>query len=579
MAIEYFPNYNVARPRTRIQVDSSALTGSASDSEKTVMLIGSAHSGKPNTVYLVRNLYDAKQIFRGGDLVDAMEMAWNPSNETAGAGDILAMRVEDATASTLEKGGVTFQSTIYGEEANQTQVALETAELNGNSSRNLTVSFTPDNYREVFRNVGDIIYLTKTEDAPAYVGVEIANNKLTVSTGADEATAQTAEFPLGTGVYSSANNLLSGLNTIPGIEATVPGGNNKNINTNGLDDLDKTEITADRTVLTGLLSDLYNILKFNEYVTLEVPDNLIVSDADPNNVILSNNIEITDFGITNLDGGTQGTIPSSWANKFYEFSGEGGYYLVPLTSDQAIHAEAGAFVNDRDNNGEPMRVIVGAGYDEPVNALNSRSAALRNPRVLLVGFSGTRATGDGRVIETPAYMYASQVAGVASGLEIGEAITYKQININGLSTNFSSSELDALNTGGVVMAQFVRNRISTKFRIVDDVTTYNDSNSPLLNQMGVGEASDFLKSELRTTLDENFIGTKVVNLSPSLIKNHVQSFLDQKKRDNEIQDYTPEDVQVIIRGEIANISLTIFPVRSLKEINVTMTYNTQVLES
>src|SRR5699024_6227708 len=129
MAVEKFPRKPIERPHTEISTDTSAITGSSSGSDKIVMLIGSAKGGEPNTVYKVRNYIQAKQVFRSGELLDALEMAWSPSGESAGAGDILALRVEDAVNATLTKGPVKFSSKLFGEEANQIQVALKSEEL------------------------------------------------------------------------------------------------------------------------------------------------------------------------------------------------------------------------------------------------------------------------------------------------------------------------------------------------------------------------------------------------------------------------------------------------------------------
>ena len=68
MAVEYYPSAALDRPSTRISVDSSAITGTSSGSDKLVMLVGSATGGQPNTVYKVRNYVQAKEIFRGGEL-------------------------------------------------------------------------------------------------------------------------------------------------------------------------------------------------------------------------------------------------------------------------------------------------------------------------------------------------------------------------------------------------------------------------------------------------------------------------------------------------------------------------------
>jgi len=603
MAIENFPRRPVDRPSTQIQTDTTALTGSASDSEKPLMLIGSAQGGQPDTVYRVRNLYDAQNIFRGGELLDALEMAWNPSNESPGAGDVFAMRVEDAKPASVEQGGVTFQSKIYGQDANDIELELRTSTYNNNNNRNLTVNFPQDNHRQVYRNIGHIISVNKEEDSNVgYVGVEIADDKFIVHIGdgsgetgstTDDSTTdgtvveggstgtQSVEFTLGSGPYAYASRLVNELNTIDGIVATMPTTGNKNINTAGLDPIPETEVTADNEVrVTGLLADLVQQLEYDPYIELNIPDNLIVQElSSSNNLVVDGGVEIQDFGPVTLEDGETGVVPESWGEKIKLFANEGGYYLVPLTDKESVHAEASAFVNDRTANGDPMRAIVGGSYDETPERLLGRATTLRNSRVALTGISGTRTSVDGRVKETPAYLFAAQIAGLASGLPVGEAVTFKQLSISNLSTIHDSVQMDALNAGGVIMAEFVRNRTSTKFRVVDDVTTYNDQNDPVNNQLGVGEAHDFLVSELKIELDENYIGNRVIDVSASLIKNSVESFLDQKKRDNEILDYNPEDVQVIINGEVANISMVIEPIRNIKRINVSLVYKQEILES
>lgn len=562
MAIEVFPRRPIVRPHTRIQTDTSAVTGVSSGSDKLVMLVGSAKGGAPNTVYKVRNYIQAKQVFREGELLDALELAWNPSGESQGAGDVLAMRVEDATPATYESGSVTFKSLLYGNEANQIQVALETEEIAGTESRNLTVSFAPDDYEQVYRQLGTILTITYDGDEN-YAGISISGNRLTVYVGESAETASPVNFQLGSGRYARANVLANAINQIDGFEATMPLGYDKNVETNTFDNLEQTAIGEDGVQVTAFLADLQRQLRYDEYVEIEV----------------NNQGTVSDFELTNLEGGDDGAVPESWYSKFNEFANEGGYYLVPLTSRQAVHAEALSFVRERSNQGDPMRAIVGAGFDETPEQLLARAASLRSGRVTLVGFSSQVTLDDGRVLQLPAFMHAAQVAGLASGLDIGESITFKSLTLNNLSRIFEGAQLDALNGGGVVMAEFVRNRLITKFRLVDDVTTYNDRSEPVQNQMAVGEANDFLVSELRIHLDENFIGTRVVETSPSLIKNSVQAFLDQKKRDQEIQDYVPEDVQVVINGEVAEISLTVMSIRSLKRINVSLVYDQQVLTS
>ena len=59
MAVDYteaFPKRPTTRPHARVFSDTSAVTGSASDSNKTLTLLGNAEGGQPNTVYRLTNM-------------------------------------------------------------------------------------------------------------------------------------------------------------------------------------------------------------------------------------------------------------------------------------------------------------------------------------------------------------------------------------------------------------------------------------------------------------------------------------------------------------------------------------------
>lgn len=566
MAVEIFPRRPVERPHTSITTDTSAITGASSGSEKRLMLIGSAKGGQPNTVYRVRNYIQAKQLFREGDLLDALELAWNPASSNPGAGDVLAMRVEDATNAEYTAGPVTFKSLLWGEQANQIQVELKTDQLNGVDYRNLTVSFAPDNHSMTYRNIGTIftVHYEAPEGNEQMAGtIQIENNTVTLEVTDETSPINTVKFPLGSGRYQKANVLVNAINSVEGFTASMPIGSDKNIDTDGLDSLTQTAIGGEGVQVTGLMADLQRQLRYDEYIEVSI----------------SGQASLEDFEVVSLAGGDDGTVPETWYSKINHFANEGGYYLVPLTDKQAVHQEALAFVRERSANGDPMRAIVGAGNNETAEQLLNRAASLRDGRAALVGFSSSRTLDDGRVKNIPAYLSAAQVAGLASGLGIGESVTFKQIAVNGLTRIFEGAQLDTLNSGGVIMAEFVRQGTGNKFRIVDDVTTYNDTSDPVSNQLAMGEANDFLVSDLKIHLDDSFIGRRAVITSPSLIKNSVQSFLDQKKRNSEIQDYNPEEVQVVINGEVVEITLVVFPIRSIKKINVSLNYKQQVLTS
>ncbi|AGB62599.1 putative tail sheath protein [Bacillus phage phiAGATE] len=552
------------RPRTEIFLDSSSLGAANPTSEKSLILVGSANGGKPHTPVTITNYAQARDIFRGGELLDAIELAWNPSPNVAGAGKIVAIRTDEATQATLSQGGLTFKSKLYGVDANSIQ--LELADNTITNSKRLSIYFTKERYEKVYDNIGNIFSVQYTgEEAAASVKVEVDSTskmatRLILSVGADaESLTAVRTYELGQGVYQDVHVLVNDINNLPDFKASMNSlGGNKNIFTDYLDALDATDVKGKDAVIKAIGADLQNQIESDSYIEVEV--NRL--QAVPATIAL-----------TNLSGAKTEPAPASWASLFAKVADMGAYYIVPLTSDAAVHGELSQFLRDESNNGAHLRGFVGAGINESLESLRGRQMNLRNARVGLVGASGSRRMSDGRIYNIPGYMTAAMVAGIASGLDVGEPLTYKRLNIESLDRKFTGDQLDQLNSSGVIMFEFVRTRASSHFRIVSDPTTYNVSTEPVQNRISLGEISDFLTTELREVLDTEFVGTRIRQTSASIIKNRVESFLDlQKNVGGLIVDYNPDDVQVVISGNTARINLTVQPSQGLDFINVYMTY-------
>lgn len=556
--------YDRQRPRTEIFLDASSLGSANQRSEKPLVLVGSANGGQPNVPQVITNFAQAREIFRSGELLDAIEMAWNPSPSVAGAGKIIAIRTDDATQAKLTNGGLTFTSKLYGVDANSIQVELADNALTG--AKRVSVYFTKERYERVYDNIGNIFTVKYTgEEAAATVEVKAdATSKLAtqliLKAGADAGSlAALRTYELGQGVYQDVHVLVNDINNLPDFEAQmITLGGNKNITTDALDALTATDIKAGNATVKAIGADLIDRLENDTYIAVEVDR----AQALPATVALSN-----------LAGAKTDPSPASWAAFFAEITNLDAYYVVPLTADAAIHGELGQYLRDESNNGRHLRGLVGGGINESLEETRSRQMGLRNARVAVVGDSGTRRMADGRIYNFPGYMHAALVAGLVSGLEVGEPITYKKLNIESLDHKYTGDQLDQLHNSGVIMTEFVRTRTSSHFRVVSDPTTYNVSTEPVQNRISLGEISDFLTTELREVLDNEFIGTRIRNTSASIMKNRVESFLDQQKKVNGlIVDYSPDDVQVVITGNTARINLTVQPSQGLDFINVYVTY-------
>lgn len=587
MAVEPFPRRPITRPHASIEVDTSGIGGSAGSSEKVLCLIGQAEGGKPNEVVKLRNYAQAKRYFRSGELLDAIELAWG-SDPNYTAGRILAMRIEDAKPASVEAGGLKITSQVYGNVANNIQVGLEKNTLS--DSLRLRVIFQDDRFNEVYDNIGNIFTIKYTgEEAKATFSVEHDEetqkaSRLVLKAGDQEVKA----YDLSSGAYGYTNAIITDINQLPDFEAKLSPFGDKNLESNKLDKATDVNVKDKAVYVKAVFGDLQNQTAYNGLVSFEqlttegqVPSDVSVEPGEESaEVTATSPIQsIEPFELTKLQGGTNGEPPASWADKLEKFAHEGGYYIIPLSAKQSVHAEVASFVKERSDAGEPMRAIVGGGFNESKEQLFGRQASLSNPRVSLVANSGTFVMDDGRKNHVPAYMVAVALGGLASGLEIGESITFKPLRISSLDQVYESIDLDELNENGIISIEFVRNRTNTFFRIVDDVTTFNDKSDPVKAEMAVGEANDFLVSELKVQLEDQFIGTRTINTSASIIKDFVQSYLGRKKRDNEIQDFPAEDVQVIVEGNEARISMTVYPIRSFKKISVSLVYKQQTLQA
>ena len=590
MAFYAYPNEQLERPHTQVIVDDSQIGSTSSDSQKAVVVMGSANGGKPGVLYAVTSFPQAKNIFRGGEILDFIEAAWNPSESVQGAGTIYAMRVENATQGTLEKGAVSFKSVLYGKDANKVSLKLEDNDLT--KTRRLTIISASDNVREVYDNLGPIFNVTYKGTEPSALAT-ITDKTLTIKVGVASSEITVMEYTLSGSTFDKVSSIITDINAHADFSASFIPYGSKNIDSAYLDPIVGGDLKADGGfTATGLVGDLILNTAYSQLISVGVanvtiPD-LKVSGQTADSVTLTQVkqadqvLTLKNFATTNLVGGSNGFVPNTWAPFFHLLGNDDApraYYVVTLTPNQAIHAELSAFVNEQSNSGYAMRGIVGGSLGESLAQTMARQTSLYNPRMVLVGFDAELTMTDGRSQAFPAYMATALVAGLASGQPVAEPITYKQLRITKLLRDYDSNQLNQLHVSGVIGAEKVRNIGSTSFRIVSDVTTYNNPDVPVKSELSLGEETDFLGMQLRERLDNLYIGTKVQATSADRMKMSVASFLLEKVNDATIEGYTTDDISVVIIGDRAEISFVVNPSRGLNRINASIIYQTTTIEA
>lgn len=575
-----YPKTYMARPHVTTEYDDSALTNSASTSQKNIFLLGSATQGDPNKVYEVKSSVQARAIFGSGDLVTAMELIWNPNNDNyQSGGTVYAQRVENAKVASTKSANITFTSTVFGKIANSISVKLAKNPLT--TAYDLTVQFDDKNYTNHYLSIGNVFSISYTGSAKTSAYKVTGNSstpavatKFSLYTGdtISDSTPELISFDLTKSQYDTLEKLMNAISEVPGFKVT-PLKSCAYIKSSSLDFTTSTITIGNDdnpTIVHDFYGDLLYATRYEPYVTIAI-DNSVVSGQNISQSIGSG--KVTEIPTTFLAGGDDGTVPVSWADKFKNVHGHNIYYIVPLTDQENIHAELKEFLDEQNTLGYNYMAFVGGGFNESVNQLLNRQMQLRSNRIALVANSGFYSSLYGSTVHIPAYLMASYVAGVASSLEVGYAVTNKYLNLSALDQNFSGDELDQLDENGIVAIENVVNRNATGgFRIVEDVTTHTSTNEPVKSYVSLQELTDFLFDDLRVYLEENFIGQPVNLVTGQLIVTFVEAFLKKRVASGMLASYDRDSISAIVSGNAVYVSFSCAPSRELRTILVKGTY-------
>lgn len=556
-----FNGKHIIHPGAWSRINASALNDSSVPDSRRIVFLGSSEGGTPNQLMWFTNPSDAREVLRSGDLLTAGELAWNPGVDGIGAGTIGFIRVQNATRASLTQGNMTITSKDYGAWTNQIQVKLENGTIAG--SKKITVYQWKDNVTEVFDNLGTIFDIQYTGTQPyASLTITTSNGKatnLTVKVGADAGSATPVlNYALGAGQWNDLLTLVNDINQHAGFTATVkPTGDKTNITTDMLDAVNSQDIKTAPYTVTAMQGDIqYQINNLSKYVTVS-----FATGTFP-----------TNFPFTYLTGGSDGTVPTSWASFYDLIRTSGAYLVVPLTIDPSLQAECNNFINTQESARVYLMGIYGSDVNDTVDQAINRAVSLNSSRAVVTYPAIQTVAQDGSLQTLPGYMTAALVAGRIAGQPTGEPITFDYVNVAGLSQILKPADIDRLLQGGVTPLEFVRYNDRAGYRIAQGITAWQVDGNPSFREISMRIISDTLSSELAEILETKFVGGKGTISTVALIKNEVQSFLDRKVREEVLVEYDPASVTVNLNGETVYVNYAVMPVGSLNYILLTTTY-------
>ena len=470
---------------------------------------------------------------------------------------------------------IRFESKDWGADTAH-QIKIANGTLNG--TKKITIFDQTSGTYEQFDNIGNLFTLayTGSEEYAAYsITVDPISLKPYFITyvGKDKDHAgEDIRIELNPDTLKSINALVQTLETYENYAVSVHAKYNQRIKVNELDTVERKSIKIVPGGLATRVTAVYADLTY----TLNVNSQFVKVTA------LNREFgEIENMPYTSLEGGTEGTSPSSWIKYFDMLSDFDTYYIVPLTSDNAIHAELAAHIDQMSGNlGHERRGIIGGANYETVAETLQRAMDVRSARMQVVhgGFYDYSASGD--LTLYPPYILAAQHAGRAAFLPDGEAATHNVYNMVQPETKLEDSEITQLLDGGCLAFQFVlgRNGNQQSFvRLVHDLTTDVLSEDTVHTERATGALADSINMEMRSKLDSLFTGKRIAGRDMESAKIAVISILQRRQLAGDILAF--KDVFLTKVGTVTEVHYSVAPAEPNNFTLITGHYYSETLSA
>lgn len=604
-----FAGQSIRKPAaySRSKVDNSS--GAPLGTNDTLLLIGEADSGKAGSVEGIVE-FTAEQIdrlvekFTSGPVVDCALASTRPSKnqDIGGAGRILVYITNAIVQASLDVNEATDTNRLYvikdikgGVSGNDLSVSIADGTVPARQKL-ITVNRLNDTAEVLGENPGTAVisiqYTGNASTASAVIsGATKAAKTLAITLAGDQSDGSTDQSIILANY--TIKQLVDLINAQTGYSATLSDSSKAAIRSNELDSISATNILV-ATSLYRLQEEILELLNTSERIEAEL-------DSTPR-VGLPINVSNA-F----LSGGAKGaSTNSSFSTGMSKSLAKDYSVLLPCISRDASEDIADGLTDAASS------YTIAAVQAALASHLRLRGSVKNRKEAQ--GFSGFRKSTKADCYTASAnigselvqmciqdclvsdvnaeltwkhpHVYAALLAGIRLGTEVGEPLTHKFLNVNGvghvvdpdtgLETGDFNETLDVDDAidNGITFSE----KISAGHRIVVDNTTYGVDQSFVFNRGSVVEASQFVAKSLRETAELVFVGKKVSNGAASSIKSVLRSKLQELNVANIItasddapQGFVEETFVVTVTGNTAEVQVEVKPVQGLDFIFITFT--------
>lgn len=480
----FFDGRLIVSPTTASTVNDDAMRNQNLSVGNIAALVGRSSGGKPKTSLRFGSPQEAQRELISGELLEAVLAAFDPSNETGGPEQVIAIRVNPATQATgVMKDGtastvIELTSTNYGLSQNQIKYKVEAGSISG---LRVTVQkgsayFSQDN---IGRAALSVQYAGA--EASAQLTINGTSAVLAAPTGTTVATLLFAEYP-------TVQDLVDRINAITGFSATALDRSGTKATANGLDFVTAQDV---KTAAYVVRADLQAVIDWINGVGEGFLNAARAAGAGAKPAV---------SGFQFLSGGSDGTTTNTdWADAFEALQAADVQWVTPVSGDAAIHAMADAHIAYMSTVGrKERRAICGTSVGTSDADAITAAKALNSDRTSLVHLGHYNYDAAGKLALFPPYITAAMIAGAFSGVNPGTPLTNKSLKVKGWERDLRNpTDTDPLIQGGVLCVE----NTEEGYKVVKSISTWLVNDNYNRVEQSTGVALDFTARNVRKALD------------------------------------------------------------------------------
>lgn len=546
-------------PTVRVYTDDAGLSAFNAGDQPIVAILGVGRGGEPKMPVLFSSPGQARDMIRGGELMDGIEYAFR-----GGAPLVYGVRVNAATQATKilndasAAASINLTSVNYGAEENLLAVNVETGTVAGSkkvSIRKGTAVFVRDS---ITRDLLSIQYTGTGSACTLTITDTTLSTAITAGPGGETLNLTLASYP-------TLYDLYLALAAQSVYTVTMLATNPNQAVAGKLDVMSAVAIKASAGTISAALEEIIAWINISQpYILAARATN---AGAVPANT----------SGWVNLSGGAEGASGANdWQSAIDAMEQKPVTFMVPMTADASIHAKVLTHVKAVSDDGIHTRIaLVGAALGEKTSDLGTyrtRVRALNSDRVALIPHGLVVFDANGAKTTLPPYYTAALIAGMQAGVdEIGTSITGAGISAAGLEWEPTRGDLELGIASGMLM--IAQDPVNGGYELVRAITTWLQDNSYHRVELSTRIALDEVIVRVINGLSQ-FKGQKADPITALRAVSVVETIMKSLRSDRIIANYGQINGTLEIAGDTLKVEFEVMPIISINFIAVTLHANT-----